>query len=246
MLNLEPEGCFTLLDGQERIGIATTVSYGSVGWFGNLIVRPDKRIRGAGSMLVKHALEYLTRRNVKTVGLYSYTERIPFYQKLGFQNDSEFIALKGKAFTSPMNAELQKATKAHAQAIAKVDEECFGGTRTKLLEIIMADPDNRAYAFSENGKLSAFIMSKVYNGSADVGPLVCEHGQIDVAVQLLKQTLNDLNPREVSVCLSRKESAILDLLKEHGFSESFRVTRMFRGPFVGGDCIYFAESLERG
>ena len=35
---LEPEGCFVLFDDSKRVGIATCISYGKVGWFGNLIV----------------------------------------------------------------------------------------------------------------------------------------------------------------------------------------------------------------
>ena len=49
MLRLEPEGCFVLLDGSEKVGIATTVSFGELGWFGNLIVQNDKRKKGGGS-----------------------------------------------------------------------------------------------------------------------------------------------------------------------------------------------------
>jgi hypothetical protein len=48
-LELEPEGCFILQDGSERFGIATTVSFGKVGWFGNLIVKEEARRKGAGA-----------------------------------------------------------------------------------------------------------------------------------------------------------------------------------------------------
>lgn len=246
MLRLEPKGCFTLYDDSERIGIATTASYGRVGWFGNLIVRPDKRSKGGGSTLVRHALEYLAHKNVETVGLYSYIDKISFYTKLGFKRDSEFAVLKGKAFPSPTNATISKATTADAEAMAKLDENCFGGRRRKLLEAILTDPDNVTYTSSENQRLFAFVMAKVYDGSADIGPLVCGRTQTDAAVNLLRAILSGLRSRDVSVCVPRKESTVIDLLKQHGFSEVFSVARMFKGPSVSSDCVYFPESLERG
>ena len=59
MTSLEPEGSFVLFDGLKQVGIATCISYGKVGWFGNLIVKDETRKKGAGSMLVKHAVDYL-------------------------------------------------------------------------------------------------------------------------------------------------------------------------------------------
>ena len=41
MLKLEPQGCFVLLHNKERVGIATIVTFGKVGWFGNFIVYPE-------------------------------------------------------------------------------------------------------------------------------------------------------------------------------------------------------------
>ena len=40
MTKLEPDGCFVLLHGDEPVGMATCISYGKIGWFGNLAVKP--------------------------------------------------------------------------------------------------------------------------------------------------------------------------------------------------------------
>src|SRR5665647_766546 len=73
MTSLEPGGCFVLFDGSKPIGIATSNSYGKVGWFGNLIVKEEYRGKGAGSQLVKHASAYLHGKGVETIGSVSYT-----------------------------------------------------------------------------------------------------------------------------------------------------------------------------
>ena len=54
------------------MGIATCISFGKVGWFGNLIVKEEIRHKGAGSLLVKHAIDYLQGKGVETIGLYAY------------------------------------------------------------------------------------------------------------------------------------------------------------------------------
>ena len=85
MTQLEPEGCFVLFDDSKPIGIATCISYGKVGWFGNLIVKEEYRSKGAGSLLVKHAINYLHGKGVETIGLYAYPNLIKFYGNLGFR-----------------------------------------------------------------------------------------------------------------------------------------------------------------
>ena len=93
MFSLEPEGCFVVFQGSEPVGIATSISFGEVGWFGNLIVKEKARNRGAGSLLVKHTVKYLQNKGVKTIGLYAYPHLVNFYSNLGFKRDEDFSVL---------------------------------------------------------------------------------------------------------------------------------------------------------
>jgi GNAT superfamily N-acetyltransferase len=246
MMQLEPEGCFTLFSNSEKIGIATTISFGEVGWFGNLIVNKTYRGKGAGSTLVNHSIKYLTSRNVKTVGLYAYMDKIPFYQKLGFKYDSDFAVLRGKSFSSPIIADMREAKGNEIEAIIEFDQSCFGASRKKILEPILHDSNNPCYPFFEDGQLAGYVAAKVYDGIADLGPLVCKYGRSDLALTLLKTVLSRLEGFEVSLCIPEKEQEILNFLIESGFKESFRVARMFYGPRIIKECIYIVESLERG
>jgi GNAT superfamily N-acetyltransferase len=246
MTELEPEGCFVLLYDSERAGIVTTISFGRVGWLGNLIVDESHRKKRAGSLLVKHAVKYLTDKNVETVGLYAYTDKVPFYRTVGFEYDSEFVVLKGKGFSSPAAANLREAKRQDIQEIVDYDHSCFGASRRKLLEPILLDQDNLCYTSIENARISGYAVAKIYGRTAELGPLVCRQGRSDIAINLLKATLNRLKGSEVSMCVPKKESLILNMLMLSGFSESFRVARMFFGPPFVKDCIYIAESLERG
>jgi GNAT superfamily N-acetyltransferase len=246
MLRLELGGCFVLLDGSEKVGIATTVSFGELGWFGNLIVQNDKRKKGGGSLLVNHALKYLTAKRVKSVGLYAYPSKIPFYTRLGFKYDSDFIVLKGKSTSSSVTTGVSEAGKGNLEKIFDFDKDCFGASRRKVLEPILLDSGNISYAILEGKQLLGFVAAKVYDKTAELGPLVCSPRRSDVAIRLISAVLGRLNGSEVSLCLHEREASILDALIKRGFSESFKVSRMFHGSYISKNCIYAAESLERG
>jgi len=245
-MQLEPQGCFVLLDDSEKVGLAMAVTYGKLGWIGNVIVSECCRKKGAGSFLVKHCVDYLKGRGAETVGLYAYLERINFYQRLGLKYDSEFAVLKGTGFSSEGKPDVKSAEKTDWEKIAEFDASCFGGSRRNLLESILTDRDNSCYILAREGQMSGYLAAKVYGETADVGPLMVRQGQTDPAISLLEAMFDGLRGVEVSMCIPQKETAILQLLKQHGFDEKFRVARMFLGVPISWNCIYAAESLERG
>ena len=246
MTRLEPNGCLVLLCNSERVGIATAIGYGQVGWLGNIIVSENHRGKGGGSLLVEHAIDYLTRRGVETIGLYSYLDRIPFYAKHNFQYDSKFIVLKGRGFSASTQADVRQADEEDMQQIIDLDRLCFGGSRSKLLEPVLLDPSNSCYVSKAGDRILGFAVAKAYADISEIGPLVCERRCGDIAIDLLKRSLDRMRGCEVSLCIPEKESEILSLLMRHGFREDFRLARMFRGTPVINDYIYVAESLERG
>jgi GNAT superfamily N-acetyltransferase len=246
MRELEPDGSFVLIEGSTRMGIATTVSFGKIAWFGNLIVIQNARGKGGGSLLVNRALEYLRSKKISTVGLYAYTEKISFYERLGFKADLDFIVMKGKAFASPSQSNVKRAEKKDFHGIIDFDESCFGESRSKMLEPIMSDPDNVAYVSLENKRIVGYSVAKVFRGMAELGPIACAKGRIKTALSLIAATLNDVKGNEVSIFVPENEVEILTMLNKNGFSQAFRVKRMFHGPPMAKDCIITPESLERG
>jgi len=248
MTKLEPKGCFVLFHGSERVGIATSVSFGKVGWFGNLIVKEAYRRKGAGTLLVKHAVNYLKSTGTETVGLYAYPHLIKFYENLGFKPHINFLVLQGKAasLVTGETAQLQKAEKQDIPAIIDFDSQCFGACRKKLLEPILRDADNLCYITVDAHEITGYCAATVYAETAGVGPLMCRQNHGDVAVALLETVLNKLRNHDVFIAVPTEETALLEVLSKVGLREKFRVTRMFLGPAVAKNCIYIAESLERG
>ena len=246
MVKLEPEGCFMLFHGSERLGICTSVSFGRVGWFGNLIVKGGYRREGTGSVLVRHVIDYLKNKGVETIGLYAYPHLISFYKRFGFEPDIDFSVLQGKAGFPPTEGAVRKAKKQDVPEVIDFDSQCFGANRKKLLEPILLGTGNLCYIAIENDGIAGYVAAKVYDKMAEVGPLICHANHVEAAVVLLKTILNRLNGLTVSMCMPKKEAALLNMLSKAGFREDFGVVRMFLGSAVAKNCIYMAESLERG
>jgi predicted N-acetyltransferase YhbS len=246
MTSLEPGGCFVLFDDSKPIGIATCNSYGKVGWFGNLIMKEEYRGKGAGSQLVKHAIDYLHDKGVETIGLYAYPNLVQFYNRLGFRYDEDFSVLHAPALKALSAEALSSVGTNNILQITAFDRRCFGGDRRKLLESILLDEDNLSYYVSKADEPTGYVAATVYETMAWVGPLVCQEGNINAAVMLLNGVLNKLTGLKVYVALPKKETALAVTLSTAGFKEDFSVARMFFGPNVARNCIYLAESLERG
>jgi GNAT superfamily N-acetyltransferase len=243
---LEPEGCFVLFDDIKPVGIATCISYGKVGWFGNLIVKEEYRGRGAGGLLVKHAIDYLRVKGVETIGLYAYPNLIRFYSNLGFRYDEDFLVIHAPSLEFFPPESLPTLETQQIKKILSFDRKCFGGDRKRLLKSIILEKNNLSYCLSRGNEVVGYVAATVYQTMAWIGPLTCQKGNVDAAVTLLKAVLAKLAGLSVYMVIPKKETALADTLYSAGFKQDFSVSRMFFGPVVAKNCIYSAESLERG
>ena len=248
MSNLEPDGCFVLFQGQEPMGVATCISYGKTGWFGTLAVKEECRKRGAGTFLVKHAVEYLKSKGVETIGLYAYSHLVDFYGKLGFESRGDFALFSGEPsppFTRYVDFQTTKPK--DIRTLIEFDDRCLGWNRKKLLEPILLDKENLCFFSHENNEVVGFVAAKVYAKMAEIGPLICRRTRGSVGVDLLNTILNKLRNIDSYICVPlEEEEAILETLRGAGLKENFRLTRMFLGAVTAQKCVYLPESMERG
>ncbi len=244
-LALESQGCLTLFDDKEPVGIATCISFGKIGWFGNLIVKEQHRRKGAGRMLLQHAIDYLHGRGVETIGLYAYPHLKGFYGKLGFKPDEDFIVYNNQNVQVTARKELATKCKDFS-ALNRFDSKFFGADRSRVLQAIYQQNSNLCYTLSDEGQLEGYVLAKVYGQMAEVGPLVCEPNQQGKARVLLESVLGGLQGSYVSLYMQQNQAVLCKFLVNVGFTEAFRLSRMFLGALKVQDCIYAAESLERG
>jgi predicted GNAT family acetyltransferase len=246
MMTLEPEGCFVTSSGAEKVGIITTIHFDRIGWIGNVIVNRRYRSKGIGSLLVKHAVDYLVNKSVTTIGLYSYVDTVPFYEKMGFKKNSNFIRLvgQGSARHLGLNAP-ERLVESDLQDVINLDKLCVRGSRERLLTRMFTDSRDLCYATRKNKRLVCFIMADWYK--KEIGPWVCHPSYDGEAINLLKAVLNKLAGLEVRIGVPERKRKILNALKDMNFTEEFKVVRMYYGESLEDtSCLLAMESLERG
>ena len=246
MLKLEPEGCFVLFEDDKRIGIATCVSYGKLGWFGNLAVREEDRRKGAGTFLVNYAVDYLRAIGVETIGLYAYQHLIGFYENVGFKTHDEFVVLSGKVVPIEIARIVSKAKTADIPALLQFVKRCRGQNLQKIMKPLLANESNVCYVVIDREEIAGFVVAKNYDEMTELGPLLCKPDREDVAVDLLRTILQKLGGAKVFACVPANQEILFETLRVAGLREEFRVTRMFLGPIPPENCTYLPESLERG
>lgn len=84
LLKAFPDGCFAGLCGGVPAAFVTAITYGTSGWIGNLLVRPDRRRRGYGRLLMARARAALAAAGAETIWLTASAAGKPLYTTLGF------------------------------------------------------------------------------------------------------------------------------------------------------------------
>jgi len=246
MSTIEPLGCFVLYDDSQKIGVATTVCYNRIGWFGSFVVKKEYRNQGAGSILLHTAITYLRNENVQKIGLYSYPELTGFYEKFGFRKDMEFIAFQGNPYKLKDSEEITVAKKDDFSKLLDFDKNCIGFNRKKTLDLIFSDKNNIIYFSNQNNFIKGYIATKIYNHQVEIGPLVARSNFESIVTDLLTKALFDLSGYNASIYVPKNSKEIINLLLTFGLKKDTNLVRMFLGSPINIDCLYLPESLERG
>jgi len=241
---MEPEGCFVAVFGGKVVGLITSISFGSVGWVGNVIVQSAHRGEGIGRELVERALDYLEKKGVTTVGLYAYQNVVRFYEQFGFIKDRDFVwlvcpeaAWKGTPASSLSQSRLED--------LLKLDEELFGAPRRRLLKPIFEGSHGLCRGIIQNGRLVAYVMGSK-GKSAEIGPWACLRGYEQESLSLFQSLADEVKGLEVFVGVPAWRSEVVDFLLGIGFKKRFILPRMYRGPPLPDEGVLAIESLERG
>lgn len=244
---VEPFGCFVLYNDLEKLGVATTVIFDRIGWFGNFVIKEDSRYKGAGSFLLKKIISYLKNKGAHTIGLYSYSNLTDFYKKFGFKTDEEFIVFQGNpSFTFTKVTEVKVAKKDNFPKLIKFDGVCLGFNRDKTLNLIFSRKTNIIYFSEQNNNPTGYIAAKIYDHQVEIGPLVVESNFRSVGIDLIAKAISNFSGYNVMIYVPKKSNKIIELLLKAGLKKDTTLIRMFLGSSLNTDCLYFPESLERG
>jgi ribosomal protein S18 acetylase RimI-like enzyme len=83
-----PDGCFVAEKDGAVVGTATTISYATdLSWIGMVLVHPDQRRHGIGTLLLQHCREHLGGRGVRCIKLDATPLGKVVYDRLGFRDE---------------------------------------------------------------------------------------------------------------------------------------------------------------
>lgn len=226
IIDFEPEGCFIALDGKQRLGIVTTITYGNVGWIGNLLVEKSTRRRGTGTKLVNEALEFMQKKNVTIPKLYCFPNRVPFYRRLGFKTEINVQVMVGKGNKITFS-EVNKLSENTLDEILLLDKKIFGADRSRLLRGLYQKFPKNCFTAYHKKKLVGYIMANGSEDEYELGPWVClPKYQNRYGEQLLRAGINSLYKKIIDLSTPLNNKIIEEILMNYGFKKQGIAVRM--------------------
>jgi len=247
LFRLSPSGCLIAEYERARAGWAVVSAYGSLAWIGSLVVRNSLRGRGIGAALLDHAVRYARRLGVSTVGLYSYSESAGFYERAGFKRDCDFEHVEGGMEKVSPRSSVQQPR--DLDEVIEFDRKYFHGNRKLLLEALREEFPDLLISRKETDVLGYVAAKNFPDGTAEIGPWVCDVARIEAAEQLFASELSQLSSRKISLTIPSENLEAHRIIRKYGFHVKQKVTRMFVGnagdlPKIDG--IYAAAGLDVG
>jgi len=245
--HLFPKGCFVAEHDGIRAGWVVACTYGSLAWISSLVVRDNLRGQGVGAALVKHLVEYARKLGIGTVGLYSYRKSIGFYERIGFKHDSVFEHLEGSSQEAHDGASIRQVS--DTGEIAELDRKYFRANREPLLRLLHEEYPHLLLSF-QDAEFTGYIAGKSFSdGSAEIGPWVCEAAQPLSSEHLFASELSRLKSRRIGLTIPVENFEAQRIVQKYGFRVKQRVFRMFLGkaedlPRIDG--IHAAAGLDVG
>lgn len=156
------------LDG-EIVGSNVVTSWGSVGFFGPLTVRPDLWDRGVARVLLEPTMELFARKNVRVRGLYTFAQsakHVRLYQRFGFWPRFLNATLSTSVTDAVGTAETAGCREDALAEVRAVSEAVFPGfDPTGEITSVADQRIGDTVVVREDGRIVAFAVCHVGAGS---------------------------------------------------------------------------------
>ncbi len=232
LYRLEPNGWFCARVNGQYAGQAMGLSIGSLGCLGIVIVRQDFRRQGVATAVTKAALDYLSKKGIKTVKLDATDEGYGIYEKLNFIPEFSVLhyvreAQRGTGLPEEANG-VEPLKVMEVDIISEFDKKYFGANRSAVLKALIKDSDG--FILKEGKRVRGYAMVKPmnYENGYWLGPWVAESGPS--AEKLLKHLLKKYQNTEIRLGAPEVNREAQSLLVNYGFKIDFKITRMRFGP----------------
>lgn len=252
ILRWSPEGCFVMWDDDRRIGMATTLFYGTFGWVGNVVIDKDHRGLGYGKAMTERCTTFVLDKGARGVRLFAYDNTRDFYTHLGFGHEGQVRVFRRSPATieppEPRSGFEVKVIEAqHLEAALGLDATAFTGDRKVLLRAVWEADPALCLGLWKDEQLRGALFGKKVLGNIEVGPWVCDLQDLGPAIDLMDTLLSMINCSVYTASYESQE-IVIKALEERGFKQVDRVFCMSLGPVprMKVENILAVGALEKG
>ena len=228
-IELEPEGCFVgELDGRS-VGTTTTCVFRKVAWIAMVLVDADARGNGVGTALLRHSVDYLEGRQVRTIRLDATSLGRPIYEKLGFVPDYGLARFEGVAAGGKENPAVAESGPAMFADLIEFDRRMTGRERVKMLSRLFDEFPEETRIVQRAGHIEGFVTMRPGANAIQVGPCTAT---ADAGPVLLGDALNRCASEPVFIDVPLDNAEAVEVVKSGGLTIQRLFTRMSRGPRI--------------
>jgi ribosomal protein S18 acetylase RimI-like enzyme len=227
-----PAGCLVARDEGRPAGFVTAIRYGTSGWIGNLIVRPDYRGRGIGSLLMGKALSALDEAGTATVWLTASRSGKPLYEKLGFTA----IDVINRWVSTGLGCSKREQSRSTRAGILDLDHSGWGDRREAIIDAVVA----RGRLFTAD---DAFLVCQPCCDGTQIGPWGGGAGCAPLLLARARAEAGD--GKRIYLDVPTRNATQSVLLNESGFTVKGSNLLMFRGamPAYAPERIFALASM---
>ena len=245
LMNMEPQGCFVAELNRCSVGTTTTCIFDKVAWIAMVLVDKESRGRGVGTKLLKHSLDYLDERRVKTVRLDATHLGRPIYEKLGFVPEYELARFAG---TVQPGKTWQVVTEAMPELFADMiefDRQMTGTNREKMLSRLFKEFSQNTRILTLDDKIDGFVTMRPGANAIQIGPSTAG---ISSGTALLSDALHRCEGKTVFVDIPTGNVHAVKTAESGGLEIQRRFTRMCRGERIEDsvESIWASSGPEKG
>jgi GNAT superfamily N-acetyltransferase len=231
--------CLVVTNRDESVtGVGSGISYGDLGFVGNMVVAEEHRRHGVGATVLEAIIGFLAERGCTRLELFATPAGRPLYARHGFElSGPTAMAHVARLHVPNAGTALTIDDRPDADELGAYDAPRFGGDRRPLLEMMAADPERPLLAARDETGIRGYLWLRA---EADrVGPFVADDQE--TAARLLRAAFDRLPDAEtLRLNLPMANERGVAWLRGLGLAPEVWDGRMARGPQIERreDTIY--------
>lgn len=178
--------CVVVADADGGLaGVGSGIAYPPLGFIGNMVVADAHRRRGVGTAILDDVAGWLTGADCTRLELNATDEGQHLYARHGFASrGASSVARVPRSAPTGRDPTLRTwpANKSDRDPLSAYDRPRFGGDRSAILALLLADPSCRTAIAERDGTIAGFVVARL--DEPRLGPLVADEPV--VASSLLK------------------------------------------------------------